>query len=72
MNFIQKGERYDVIVDAKNKPDSYWIKVKGFADCSVFRVYEKAMLFYDDSTSTPAETFQDYRNISRVGLVNQT
>ncbi|KAL4235327.1 hypothetical protein ACF0H5_006962 [Mactra antiquata] len=30
---IHPGERYDFVLDASQKPDSYWIKVQAYGDC---------------------------------------
>ena len=66
---IYAGERYDFILSANQAVKSHWIKVKGFADCSVFKVYEKAILSYNDVTEKPEKKYEVYKNASRAGLV---
>ncbi|CAF0713230.1 unnamed protein product [Brachionus calyciflorus] len=68
---IYAGERYDFIINAFRKPSNYWIKAKGWADCSVKKVYQTAFLKYHDSfdkDNLPDLNELNYENASRNGL----
>lgn len=43
---ILAGERVDFILHAFQPTDSYWIKVKGNADCAVDKIFQTAILKY--------------------------
>lgn len=62
------GERYDFILRANRSPKSYLIRAKGFADCSVNKVFETALLVYENTSSSSMEQLS-YENMSRKGLV---
>ena len=66
------GERYDFILNATQSEEAYWIKAKGFADCSVYKVFETALLLYNPSNITNLinNTF-NYDNMDRKGIVNK-
>lgn len=51
---------------------TYWIRVKGFADCSVFRAFETAYLSYENGPNfdqSPLEQL-NYDTMSRQGIVS--
>ena len=62
------GERYDFILKADQTPMSYWIRVKGFADCSVYKAFETAFLVYENSPNIGLERL-NYDTMSRQGIV---
>ena len=66
------AERYDVIVDANQEINDYWIKVKGKADCVVPRRFQTAILRYDEtSVALPSGTIDyDSSGPDNPGLVN--
>jgi hypothetical protein len=70
------GERYDFILNANQTPGDYWIKAKGYADCSVFKAFETAILRYDNvpelKQSLVDSVWYTYDNATRQGLVNNT
>lgn len=74
---IYAGERYDFILNANQTIKNYWIRVKGYADCSVFKVFETAILNYYDSSnnnsnydSLPSDpNLLNYETLTRPGLV---
>ena len=53
---IYAGERYDFVVDAnQTSATSYWIRVKGWADCGVHSVFQTAILSYADKAVSALE-----------------
>jgi FtsP/CotA-like multicopper oxidase with cupredoxin domain len=53
------GERVDFVLEATKKPNkTYWIKVKGHADCEDSKIYQTAILMYDDSDATNLNSIQ--------------
>jgi hypothetical protein len=70
----KKGERYDLIVNANQEIDNYWIRAKGFADCGNFKVFQTAILNYkangETSDRIPTGPMLDYDTMSRTGLVS--
>lgn len=45
------GERYDFVIEANNSKSDYWIKVKGEGNCAFNRLFQRAILRYEDSTN---------------------
>lgn len=72
---IMAGERYDFIVDANQAIDNYWIRAKGFADCSNNKVFQTAILNYklsgESSDRLPSGPPLEYDTMSRTGLVSR-
>merc|ERR1712126_124153 len=46
------GERFDIVLDANQEVDNYWIRFNGLIDCEQNRVYQGAILRY---TGAPTE-----------------
>ncbi len=61
-------------MNATQTPKSYWIRAKGFADCSVNQVFETALLFYENVTNLEEDSLEQlfYANMSRQGLVDRS
>ncbi|XP_020298310.1 laccase-4-like isoform X2 [Pseudomyrmex gracilis] len=57
------GERYDFVVNANNKVNSYWIQLRGIASCKTKAIQQLAVLQYEgaasNTPSTPAPTLND-------------
>jgi hypothetical protein len=68
---FSQGERFDFIVNANQVAKPYWIRAKGFADCSVNSVFETAILLYENGLNINQAPLQQlfYTNMSRLGLV---
>lgn len=70
---IYAGERYDFILTANKMPKNYWIRAKGLADCSVNKVFQKAILKYNESIKMNSNTLSNMSNVNyftiRPGLV---
>jgi hypothetical protein len=67
-----KGERYDFILTAGGELKTYWIRAKGFADCSNYGVFERALLFYENGLDQAESNLKPlvYNNASRNGIVS--
>ena len=71
---IYAGERFDFILEA-NQPATrnYWIKAKGFADCSNYKCSQLAILSYEDGgqdeNASPTAGIQVNDNMTVPGLV---
>ncbi|XP_023021671.1 uncharacterized protein [Leptinotarsa decemlineata] len=70
---IFSGERFDIIVEANQMDDLYWIRVKGLQDCGpdYNKVFQLAVLHYTGADATlenhPKEVV-DYENAHLEGL----
>ncbi|XP_060081291.1 uncharacterized protein LOC132560644 [Ylistrum balloti] len=64
------GERYDVIIDATNPVDNYWIRTKGMADCGpeMKSAAQTAILRYVDASDTLPRGCTDYESGHRYGM----
>lgn len=60
--FILPGERVDFVLNAYQEIDTYWIKVKGNADCEDDQVFQTAILKYKTATSEMPENETNYEN----------
>ncbi len=60
-------------MNANQDIKNYWIKAKGFADCSVKSVYQTAILNYENETasSIPLESSFNYSTMDRSGVVRK-
>ncbi len=75
---IYAGERYDFVLNANQSIKNYWIRVKGYADCLPFKVFETAILNYFDTFNNNSNydtlpgdpNLLIYENLTRPGLVN--
>lgn len=47
---LMSAERYDVVVNANQEIETYWIKVKGYADCIASKKFQTAILRYDEAS----------------------
>lgn len=45
------GERYDFVINANNKVDSYWIQLRGIASCKNNAIQQLAVLQYEGAAS---------------------
>lgn len=64
------GERYDFILNANQTPGTYWIRVRGQVLCNTARIFQVAILQYEDSdiSQTPAGPVPSYDDFN-TGLV---
>ncbi|XP_069112423.1 uncharacterized protein [Argopecten irradians] len=64
------GERYDVIIDAANYVDNYWIRTRGMADCGpeMKGATQTAVLRYVGAPDTHPSGCTDYESGHRHGL----
>ena len=75
---VQKGERYDFILNANQSINNYLIRTKGYADCNVNHVFEVGILRYADAVSQlqdlDSQMFEnlDYHSLIGSGLVIKT
>ena len=57
------GERVDFVLNAnQNASKNYWIKVKGHADCENSKMYQTAILKYNDLLNDLPEHSVNYEN----------
>ncbi|XP_011330014.2 laccase-4 isoform X2 [Ooceraea biroi] len=47
------GERYDFVINANNRVDSYWIQLRALEPCNVRGIQQLAVLQYDGAPDTP-------------------
>ena len=54
--YILAGERVDFVLNANRDVDSYWMRVKGHADCEETEIYQTAVVMYRNASgSLPAD-----------------
>lgn len=71
------GERYDFILNANQTPGTYWIRVRGQVLCNTARIFQVAILQYEDSdiSQTPAgpvPSYDDFNTGLQFNTVNST
>lgn len=68
---IFAGERYDVILEANQTEDAYWMRVKGLEMCDVEGLFQVAILKYANSPNDrPTTAIPNYENAApNTGLV---
>ncbi|XP_065159182.1 uncharacterized protein [Atheta coriaria] len=68
---IFAGERYDVILEANQTEDAYWMRVKGLEMCDVEGLFQVAILKYANSPNDrPTTAIPNYENAApNTGLL---
>ena len=71
LNDKNKGERYDIVLNADQEVGNYWFRVKGLGNCNYLKVSEIAVLNYEgqDLPSPLAKDELDYENLKVRGKV---
>jgi len=69
---IMAGERFDFVMNASQTIRNYWLKAKGHASCSTFKVFQTGIISYKGAKSGEnlSESELVYDTMSRKGLVN--
>uniref|UniRef100_A0A1A9WRU6 Uncharacterized protein n=1 Tax=Glossina brevipalpis TaxID=37001 RepID=A0A1A9WRU6_9MUSC len=59
------GERYDFVLHANRKVNNYWLRIKGFAFCSMNKLEQKAILHYKkaDRLALPRDGKKNQENL---------
>uniref|UniRef100_A0A1B0BSP1 Plastocyanin-like domain-containing protein n=1 Tax=Glossina palpalis gambiensis TaxID=67801 RepID=A0A1B0BSP1_9MUSC len=68
------GERYDFVLHANRRVKNYWLRIKGFAFCSMNKLQQKAILHYKkaDRIDIPADRKKDHENLIEFNGFNVT
>ncbi|NP_001155159.1 laccase-like precursor [Nasonia vitripennis] len=62
---ILSGERYDVVIEANQDVDNYWIRVKGVdGDCETINLHQVAILRYNGAPEINPKSVITYENPS--------
>ncbi|KAL9896328.1 multicopper oxidase 4 [Glossina fuscipes fuscipes] len=68
------GERYDFVLHANRRVKNYWLRIKGFAFCSMNKLQQKAILHYKkaDRIDIPADRKKDHESLIEFNGFNVT
>ena len=64
--YILPGERLDFVLTANQTIDSYWIRIKGMADCDETSIYQTAILKYENSPNPVPAAEVNYENADPI------
>lgn len=63
------GERFDVVIQANQEINSYWMRFHGLTNCIPPRIFQGAILRYNGAADMEPEEMLTYENTERFGKV---
>lgn len=66
---IYSGERFDVVIEAAQPVDNYWIRVNGMMDCQTRQSYQGAILRYKGAPEVEPSATLEYNPDYPPGIV---
>jgi len=71
LQLIDTGERIDFVLTANQDEDEYWIKVRGEGECQSKKIYQRAILSYENTINNlNASSSSSYEEAHRSGTVS--
>jgi hypothetical protein len=74
LSYVTLGERYDVVLNANQAPGTYWIHMRGLAECAIpeEEVYQLAVLRYIGTNQARNDPPAYNGGFGRGGTVRET